>query len=182
MKKYLLVLILISAIVLASGCTNSGNQTSENVQNKTKVYSGDEITFEYPAGWETIASQARDSAVAVGDPNSADSNDNVRVNVVVQKTIKPQNVTFKDYYNATYTQFTSQNLGYIPISDGTVVVNGITAFENVYKINSGSQKQERAVWIMKNNKIYIILCSAPVSEFSSQQANFDSIINSFKVL
>ena len=182
LKKYLLVLILISAVVLASGCTNSGNQTSGNVQNKTKVYSGEEITFEYPGGWQTIASQARDSAVAVGDPNSADGNGNAQVNVVVQKTIKPQNATFKDYYNATYAQFASQNLGFIPISDGTVVVNGITAFENIYKINSGSQKQERAVWILKNDRIYIILCSAPVSEFSSQQANFDSIVNSFKVL
>lgn len=182
MKKYLVALALISSVVLASGCINNGNQTSGNVQNKTKVYSGDEITFEYPKNWETIASHARDSVVAVGDPNSADSNGKARVSVVIQKTVKPQNATFKDYYDTTYAQFASQNLGFIPISDGTILVNGITAFENIYKINSDGQKQERAIWILKNNRIYIILCSAPVSEFSSQQGNFDIIVNSFKVL
>lgn len=182
MKKYLPVLILISSVVLASGCTDNGNQTSGDVNSKNKVYSGDEITFEYPEGWETISSQARDSLVAVGDPNSAEGNGNARVNVVIQKTVNPQNTTFKDYYTATYTQFASQNLGFIPVSDGTLVVNGITALENVYKINSSGQKQKRAIWILKNNRIYIILCSAPVSEFNNQQKNFEIIINSFKVL
>jgi hypothetical protein len=182
LKKYLLVLILISSVILASGCTTSGNQTSGNIQDKTKIYSGEEITFEYPKGWETIASQGRDSIVAVGDPNSADGNGKTQINVVIQKTVKPQNSTFKDYYNATYAQFASQNMGFIPVSDGTLALNGVTAYENIYKINSGGQKQERAIWILKNNRIYIILCSAPVSEFNNQQANFDTIINSFKLL
>jgi hypothetical protein len=62
-----------------------------------------------------------------------------------------------------------------------MIVNGITAYENIYKINSDGQKQQRAVWILKNNRIYIILCSAPVNEYSSQQPNFDAIINSFKI-
>lgn len=180
MKKYLPVLILISAVVLASGCTDSGNQTSGDVNSKNEVYIGDEVTFEYHEGWETISSHARDSLVAVGDPNSADENGNTRVNVVIQKTIKPHNTTFEDYYTATYAQFASQNLGFIPVSDGTLTVNGIKALENVYKVNSRDQK--RAIWILKNNSIYIILCSAPVSEFNNQQKNFEIIINSFKVL
>lgn len=182
MKKYLPVLIIISAVVLASGCTDSGNQTSGDVNGKNKVYIGDEVTFEYPEGWETLSSQARDSLIAVGDPKSADGNGNTRINVVIQKTIKPQNTTFEDYYTATYAQFASQNLGFIPLSDGTLTINGIKALENVYKINLDGQKQKRAIWILKNNRIYIILCSAPVSEFNNQQKNFEIIINSFKVL
>ena len=74
MKKYLYIFILISAVVLASGCTNSQNETSGSNETKAKVYSGDEVTFEYPGTWETISSQSRDSIIAVGDPNSADGN------------------------------------------------------------------------------------------------------------
>jgi len=168
-------------VVLASGCITGDNQTSGNAGNKNKIFSGDEITFEYPSSWQTIASQARDSVVAVGDPNSTDGNGKTSVNVVIQKIVKPQNSNFNDYYNATYAQFASQNLGFVPISDGTMLVNGMTAHENIYKINSDGQKQQRAVWILKNNLIYIILCSAPVNQYSSQQSNFDTIVNSFKI-
>ncbi|WP_414470236.1 PsbP-related protein [Methanobacterium sp. ACI-7] len=182
MKKYLSILIIILAIVFASGCTDNGNETSGNVLNNTKVYNGDGFTFEYPLDWETIVSQGRDSIVAVGDPNSADASGNAGVNVVIQKTVKPQGMQLKDYYNATYTQFASGNVSFVPVSDGTIVINGITAYENVYKVNSGGQKQQRAIWIPHNNLIYIILCSAPVSDYNNQQENFNKIINSFKFI
>lgn len=181
MKKYLLILILISAVILASGCINNGNQTSGNAGNKTKTFSGDDISFEYPASWQTIASQARDSLIAVGDPKTADGNGQTQVNVVVQRIAQPQNETFAQYYTDTYAQFASQNMSFVPISDGTITINGVSANENVYKVNSGEMKQQRAIWIQKNGRIYIILCSAPVSEYNNQQANFDSIVNSFKI-
>ncbi|MGB9936675.1 MAG: PsbP-related protein [Methanobacterium sp.] len=181
MKKYLSILIIIVTVIFASGCTDNGNQTSGNALNKTKLYTGDGFTFEYPSTWETIASHGRDSAVAVGDPSSADASGNAKVNVVIQKTVKPQGMQFQDYYNATYTQFASANMSYTPVSEGTIVLNGITAYENVYKINSDGQKEQRAIWIPYNNLIYIILCSAPVSDYENQQENFDTIINSFKL-
>ena len=167
---------------MASGCINNGNQTGNNTSNNTKTYSGDEFTFNYPANWQIITSQAQNSTVAVGDPNSADSNGNAQVNVVIQKAILPSDMTLQDYYNAVYAQFSNQSLGYKPISDGSIDVNGRPALENVYKINSGIQKQERAVWLQNNNVIYIILCSAPVYDYSNYQANFDTIVNSFKLI
>lgn len=181
LKKYLLIIILLSSIILASGCIDNGNQTT-NTSNQTKTYSGDQFTFDYPAGWQQISGQAQNSVIAFGDPNSADSRGNVQVNVVIQKTVKPSNETLQTYYNATYAQFAAQNLSYTQISDGSIVINGKTALENVYKINSGVQEQKRTVRIQKGSIIYIILCSAPVSQYNSQQANFNIIVNSFKIL
>jgi len=182
LKKNLLLLTLISGLVLVSGCINGGNQTTNNT-NKTQLYSGDEFTFNYPNSWQQIQSMAPNSTVAVGDPESADSNGNVPISVVVQKTIKQPGITLLSYYNSTYTQFAAQNLGYRPISEGTVLINGVNTLENIYYINSGGiQKQERAIWIQNNRIIYVILCSAPVSDFSSQQENFDIIVNSFKLV
>jgi len=76
--------------------------------------------------------------------------------VIIQKRIKPPDTTFEDYYAATYAQFASQNLGFIPVSEGTLTINRISALENVYKINLNGQKRNRIIWILKNNRIYII--------------------------
>ena len=175
-----MILTLISALILVSGCTNSGNQTSSN-SNNTKTYSVDNITFQYPEKWVTLASQARNSVVAVGDPNTNDGNGNARVNVVIQKTVQPQNETFLEYFNDTYTNFASQNLGFEQISQGTILINGLNGYETVYKINSGEIKEHRAVWIQENDNIYIILCTAPESDYNIEQSNFDIIVNSFKI-
>ncbi len=183
MKKYLFGIILLSSIVLTSGCINNGNQTINNTQNNTQTYNGDQFTFNYPANWQQISGQAMNSTAAVGDPATADSNGNVQVNVVIQKAVKPSNETLQEYYNSTYAQFAAQkNLSYRQLSDGTIVVNGKTGLENVYQINSVTQEQKRAVWIQNGSNIYIILCSAPVSQYDSQQANFNAIINSFKLI
>jgi hypothetical protein len=182
LKKYLFAIILLLSIVLTSGCINNGNQTTNNTSNSTQTYNGDQFTFNYPASWQQLSSQAQNSTAAVGDPATADSNGNVQVNVVIQKSIKPSGMTLQKYYNETYTQFAAQNLSYKQLSDGTIVLNGKIALENVYRINTGTLEQKRAVWIQNGSIIYIILCSAPVSEYNNQQANFNVIIDSFKLI
>ena len=181
LKKYLFAIILLVSIVLVSGCTNTGNQTTNNTSTGVKAYNGDEFNFNYPTSWQLISSQAQNSTVAVGDPSSSDNSGNVQVNVEIQTAIKSANITLQDYYNSTYSQFAAQNLGYKQLSDGTITVNGRTALENVYVLTSIA-KEQRAVWIQNGNKIYIILCSAPVSQYNNEQANFNTIINSFKLI
>ncbi len=181
LKKYLLAIILLLSIVLVSGCTTSGNQTSANASINVKSYSGDQFNFSYPATWQLIISQAQYSDTAVGDPNSADSSGNVKVNVEIQTVVKPSNETIQDYYNSTYAQFAAQKLGYKQLSDGTITVSGKTALENVYILSSLS-KEQRAVWVPDGNNIHIILCSAPISQYNDEQENFNIIINSFKLI
>lgn len=181
LKKYLLAIILLVSIVLISGCTTTGNQTTSNTSTSAKSYHGDQFNFNYPSNWQLITSQAQNSTIAVGDPSSADNNGNVQVNVEIQVSVKPSNITMQDYYNSTYAQFAAQNLGYKQLSDGTITVNGKKALENVYILNSLS-KEQRAVWIQNGNTIYILLCSAPISQYSSEQENFNTIINSFKLI
>lgn len=181
MKKYLLAIFIISTVIIASGCTDKGNQTSSSA-NKTQIYSGNEFTFQYPSNWKQVTSQALNSTVAFGDPSSTDANKTTKIDVVIQKAVMPRGVNLQNYYNATYTQFMAQNLGFKPVSEGIIVINGMTGLEIVYKINSTDPKQQRAVWLQKKNTIYIILCSAPASSYNSQQENFDTIVNSFKLL
>lgn len=121
--------------------------------------------------------------VAFGDPNSVDkSTENVNTLVVVQKVAMPSGATLKQAYDSTYQQFAQQNPSFKTVSESTRTVDGTTAYVNVHTVDvSGVQKQEEAVWLEKNGSIYVILCGALPSEFQGQQANFDAIINTFKV-
>lgn len=182
LKKYLILIALLSGVVLVSGCTDSGDQ-KVNSTNKTHAYIGDEFSFDYPVDWQQIQNTAPNSIIAFGDPKTATANGNVPVSVVIQRTLVPSGSNMQNYYNSTYTGFAAQNLGYRPISEGTVMINGINTLENEYYISSGSmQKHVRAVWIQKGRVVYIILMSAPVKEFPSNQENFNTIISSFKLI
>ena len=54
------------------------------------------------------------------------------------------------------------------------------ALENIYKSNTGDQKEYRAVWFNINGNIYVVLFSAKSTDFQAQQDNFNLVINSFK--
>lgn len=90
--------------------------------------------------------------------------------------------TLKESFDATFKEYTNNDSSIQLISERTLNINGLTAYEKVYYINiSGVKKQERSTWLEENGTIYIILCNALPSEFDSQQTNFDLITFSFKI-
>ena len=185
MKKYaLFVIAILALVVFASGCTNSGNQTSTQPTVATKAFSGSGVSFSYPENWQQLQQISSPNAiVAFGDPSSVDnSTGNVNTLVVVQKVALPSGSTLKQVYDSTYAQFAAKDSSFKTISDTTTTVDGTTAYVNTHTVNvSGVQKEEKAVWLEKNGSIYVILCGSLPNVFDSQQANFDAIINTFKV-
>jgi hypothetical protein len=185
MKKYaLFVIAILALVVFASGCTSSSNQTSTQPTVATKAFSGNGVSFSYPEKWQQLQQISSPNAVvAFGDPSSVDnSTGNVNTLVVVQKVAMPAGATLKQVYDSTYQQFAQQDSSFKAISDTTTTVDGTTAYVNTHTVNvDGVQKQEKAVWLEKNGNIYVILCGALPSVFESQQANFNAIINTFKV-
>ncbi|HML04888.1 MAG TPA: PsbP-related protein [Methanobacterium sp.] len=175
MKKHILAVILIlSLIVTISGCTSQ----------KQNNYSSNGISFNYPNNWKEITNVTTQNAiVAVGDPDSADQQTkNVNTLVVVQKVALPSGSTLKQFYDSTYAQFAAQDPSFKTISDTTTTVDGTTAYINTHTVNvNGVQKEEKAVWLEKNGSVYVILCGTLPPIFDSQQANFNMIINSFKI-
>jgi hypothetical protein len=174
MRKYaIFVMAILALVVLASGCTSQGNNT----------YNSSGISFNYSSNWQELPNiKTPNAIVAVGDPNSVNSStNNVNTLVIIQKVAMPQGTTLKQTYDDIYAQY-AKDSSYRAISEKTVTVNGLTAYENIHRINvSGVQKEEKAVWFGKNGNIYVILCGALPSDFDSQRANFDMVINSFKI-
>jgi len=186
MKKYALLLTAILAlVVLASGCIDdtTTNQTSQPTI-PTKEYSGNGVSFSYPENWEKLQAISQNALVSFGDPSSVDSaTNNVNTLVVIQSVAMTSGTTLKANYDATYAQYEATEPSFQQISDSTTTVDGTTAYVNIHMVDvDGVQKQEKAVWLEKNGKIYVILCGSLPSAFEGQQKNFDAIINTFKVL
>lgn len=187
MKKHaILVMTILALVVFASGCTTdqTSNQTSNQSTVSTKSYAANGVSFNYPESWVELKSISTPNAVvAYGDPKSANaSSGNYNTLMIVQKVALPSGMTLKQAYDDTYAQAAAQDSTFQQISDTTATVDGTTAYVNVHKIDvSGVQKQEKAVWLEKGGNVYVILMGALPDAFSSQQANFDAIINSFKV-
>lgn len=175
MKKHILIILFILALIVAiSGCTSQ----------KQNNYSSNGISFNYPNNWKEIPNvQTSFAIVAVGDPDSVDqATKKVNTVVIVQKIPLPSGTTLKQTYDSNYARLAAQDPSYTVISQTTRTVDGTTAYINIHTVNvDGVQKQEEAVWLEKNGNIYVILCGTLPPVFDSQQANFDMIINSFKI-
>ncbi len=174
MKKSLAIILFI-VIVSVAGCISQSNE------EKNKRFTGDNITFEYPADWVIANSQANDTIVAVADPKSVNPQTGyAQTLVVIQK--RGLEGDFYQMYNRNYAVLFN-NSSYHRVSEGNITVGSYQALENTYLVTEGDlKKKQMAIWIQRGEEVYVILCSAPVSEFDKQKANFDIILNSFKFI
>lgn len=158
---------------MVSGCV-----TDNKKNNETQTYSQNNVSFNYPGEWATANPTAPNAIAAVADPKSVQSGSPSTV-VIIQKPNATAGSNLSDVYASNYATFFN-NTGYQRVSEGNITVNGTTALENVYTINSTNPRQYRAVWLDEKGTIYVILCIANQSDFKNEQVNFNLIINSFK--
>jgi len=159
-----------------AGCTFQSSREAEN-----KRFTGNNITFEYPANWVIAKSQANDTIVAVADPKSVNPQTGyAQTLVVIQK--RELEGDFYYMYNQNYATLFN-NSSYQRISEGNITIGSLKALENTYLITEdGVKKKHRAIWIQRGDKVYVILCSALDNEFEKEKINFDIIINSFRFI
>jgi hypothetical protein len=176
LRKYIaLVIFLVCAVVFASGCVSNNK-----LNDTTKTYAQNNISFTYPGSWEIVNATSPNAIVAVADPNSV-QNGTPTTLVVIQKPDVPAGSDIDTVYTSNYAAFFN-NTNYQRISDGNTTVNGTSALENIYETNTTVNPiQYSAVWLNENGSIYVILSGAQVSDFENQTSNFNIILNSFKV-
>jgi len=179
MKKYLLGVIVILAVIFVSGCINDSNDNATNNTDPLTIAKNG-VLIKYPGTWVVATSGSNDSILAVADPNSKDSVTGYsNINVNIERRNIP--ISLKSYFNQTYTKLFS-NSDYTPIAQGEVIIGSYSALESVYTQDSnGTVKMHRAIWIENNNEVYVILCTAPKDKFQNQVKNFDFILSNFKI-
>ena len=125
MKKYLPILCIMALVVLAAGCVDSGDDTSnQNIPDiPSRTYSGEGISFEYPESWTTnLESLTPNTLVIVGDPDSQDDAGNINTLAVIQTTPLPDGQTLKETFDATY-EAAASNSSFVVVSQRSLTIN-----------------------------------------------------------
>ena len=182
MKKIIGIgLLLILLIVGVSFFINNPISVENEVDlsQQSVDYSENGISLSMPGDWVSADSKSNDTVLAVADSNSKDSSgfNNINVNIEKKNSTRPLESEFKSNYNTL-----ARNSDFNILFEGNSTFNGEDALEADYTSKSaGETKQHKAIWIKRDSDIYVILCSAPESEFDDKLSTFDFIINSVQL-
>ena len=182
MKKIFIIgLILILLIVGVSFFINNPIKIENeiNASHQSVEYSENGITLSMPGDWVSAKSKSNETVLAVADSNSKDASgfNNINVNIEKKSNTRSLESEFKSNYNTL-----ARNSDFNILFEGNSTFNGEAAMEADYtSVAAGELKQHKAIWIQKDSDIYVILCSAPQSEFDEKLSTFDFIINSVRL-
>ena len=182
MKKIIGIgLVLILLIVGVSFFINNPINTisGDELSQQSVDYSENGISLSMPGNWVSAKSNSNETVLAVADPDAKDSAGFNSVNVNIEK--KSNAGSLQSEFTSNYNTL-ARNSDFTILFMGNVSFNGQAAMEADYTSVANNQtKQHKAIWIPKGSDIYVILCSAPESEFDNMVGTFDFIINSVKL-
>jgi hypothetical protein len=182
-KRIWLIVALASTLILLS-CVCLEFCPFGNVIQTVKHFENDKISFDYPSNWDTLSETwprhdeglNADEVTGVGLPKSP-------VFVRVYNRELPNGSNLKRVYDETYRNtWISQYVKSHTITESTITVDGVTAYERVYKRPHGEPwYQIMDVWLEKEGRIYVLSCWASPDSFHEAEDEFTLIINSFHV-
>ncbi|HEX3014256.1 MAG TPA: PsbP-related protein [Methanobacterium sp.] len=187
MKKYLLAIILIFAVILSAAVTfeyvyntnQTSNQTSPSIP--TKTYSTNGISFNYSTDWEEGNKTGQYLIAYVKDPklNSSDGKPGAVVEVLKRVS---NGVPLKRFYEDVKGE-ASNVPGYGVMSETTTTVDNVTAYEFTARaMDNNVEEQFDIILFEKKGFVYMIACGTRAPTYlSDEEENFDMIIKSFKV-
>lgn len=175
MKKYLFVLVLLSLVVMVSGCTST-----QTVSTKNFTASG--MSFYYPDTWN-VTSQIGENATQILVANKEFFSSNMTKGCFVY-IVKVNNSTSNDAIQLNNSFYSHMQQFGNNTTNGTVTVDGLNASELKYVGNDSSGKQLylKLINFDVNNTYYALeFQSRDVADEYSVRASFDVILNNFKV-
>ena len=182
MKKIIGIgLVLILLIVGVSFFINNpiNNSNEEDLSQQSVDYSENGISLSMPGNWVSAKSNSNETVLAVADPDYKDSAGFNSVNVNIEK--KSNARSLQSEFTSNYNTL-ARNSDFNILFMGNVTFNDQAAMEADYTSVANNQtKHHKAIWIPKGSDIYVILCSAPESEFDNMVGTFDFIINSVRL-
>ncbi len=180
MKKIIGILIIIVILVIGGSLAYKSYKDSTSVDKSQESIelSKNGITMLVPGDWVEAKSESNTTAIAAADPNSKDSQGFSSVNVNIEKKTSYNSVSYE--FNNNYKTL-SRDSSYEILYEGNVSIAGTEGMEAGYTSTKGGfLKQHKAIWFKLGDELYVILCTAPQSDFAEEESTFDFIINNIK--
>ena len=176
----LLIIILIVGVSFLVNFSKFGDNSDDvNASQQSVEYSANGITLSMPGDWVSADSKSNESVLAVAKPDPKDSSGFSSINVNIEK--KSNVRSLQSEFNSNYN-ILSRNSDFNILFMGNVSFNGEPAMEAEYtSVSDNVTKHHKAVWFQEGSDIYVILCSAPDSQYGDLIGTFDFIIDSIKM-
>lgn len=174
MKKIIFILVLLSLVVMASGCTS-------NQSINTKNFSAGGISFQYPDTWNASSQVgANATQIVVASPEFISSNGTKGSVVLILKVsnLTASNMTQTRQEFLTQAQQSGQN-----VTNATISIAGVSASDISYNGNDtqGNKAYARLIDFNKNNTIYLMLfATGGGADVEAAKPYFDVIVKSFQ--
>ena len=176
------ILVLVLVVYNLTGNPEDYKITSNNVSSNT--YSGYGVSFNFPSDWNltTDYNQGSDSSQGViitVSPNEED--DEAPLFEVL--TMPNQDMSDAEALKAVQD---STDPTWHQISNKTTTIDNTTAYVTTFTVDDPKDFTENMtleqVNMVKNGNTYTLMIQAPVNDFKNNQANFNIMLNSFKIL
>ncbi|MDI6723406.1 MAG: PsbP-related protein [Methanobacterium sp.] len=184
------VLVTILVLILTSGGPETPAVTKTPVSKapdiKTKIYSAGDIYLEYPETWKITTDEINNNnmQLVIQDPSSVGNPDSTKVaGFTVFKVEKDPYQTLEQRKESFIQSIRESGANINLISSNNTNLNGINAVEAIYEGTGpkNEQIQLKVIYFEQNNLVYILAFLTRGMNLQSQKANFDVVINSFKL-
>lgn len=177
--KVSMIVIVLSLFLISVTAVSSADNSSSNDNLNIMTLSKGGITIQYPSDWGNSRATSNYSIMAISKLDSIDAFGIGQVNINVEK--KPIEGDFGTFVNKTYESM-QKDSSFQLVSSGAVSIGGQDAVEYVYTSTQGTgQKEHKAVWFEKGGQAYVIMYSAPISDFEDNLYVFDYILSGIQI-
>ncbi len=179
LKGSMVLLILLLFLISVTAVSSEDNSNSNNNDVSIMSLSKGGITIQYPSDWGNSRATSNYSIMAISKMDSIDAFGIGQVNINVEK--KPIEGDFGTFVNDTYESM-QKDSSYQLISSGAVSIGDQDGFEYVYTSTQGTgEKEHKAVWFEKGGQAYVIMYSAPISDFEKNLYVFDYVLSGIQI-
>ena len=170
------IIAIILIIFLVAGVSADNNEDKITIQTLSKGG----LSISYPSDWGYSEATSNYSIMSISKLNSIDAAGVGQVNINFEK--KPIQGDFYTFVNTTYKSMPYDSSFKLISSGQSVIGDNREALEYIYTSNdNGVEREHKAVWFEKGGQAYVILYSAPVSDFEANLYVFDYILSDIKI-
>lgn len=176
LKGSIIILILLLFLISVSAVSSvDNNKTDLSILTLSKGG----ITVQYPSDWGDSQATSNYSVLAICKMDSVDGLGVGQVNINIEK--KPFEGDFATFVNETYDKM-KRDSSYHLVSSGSVIFDNKEALEYVYTSTAqGTEKEHKAIWFEKGGQAYVIMYSAPISDFENNLYVFDYVLSNIQI-
>lgn len=175
-----IIILMLLLFLISVASVSSADDNNDNKDLDILTLSKGGITIQYPSSWGISQSTSNYSIMAISKIDSVDGLGVGQVNINIEK--KPiEGDDFETFVNDSYDKM-KRDSSYKLVSSGGVSIDDIEGLEYVYTSTQGtSEKEHQAIWFEKGGQAYVIMYSAPISDFEKNLYVFDFVLSNIQI-